>query len=209
LYPFDAKEKTMKHTAIYVRVSSAAQDTRSQEPDLKRWAAAQDGKVKWYSDKATGKNMDRPGWRKLEAAILKGEISSVVVWRIDRLGRTAKSLTALFDDLRERKINLISLRDGLDLSTPAGRLMANVLASVAQYETEIRGERVRSGQAVARKAGKRWGGSKPGVHKRLTPPQVRIVHKMKAAGEKIAHIAAAIGVSRPTVYAVLAAKPVT
>jgi DNA invertase Pin-like site-specific DNA recombinase len=59
-------------------------------------------------------------------------------------------------------VNLVSLKDGLDLSTPAGRLMANVLASVAQYETEVRGERVRAGQLVARKSGKRWGGSRSG-----------------------------------------------
>ena len=98
----------------------------------------------------------------------QGKASSMVVWRIDRLGRTAKGLTALFEELRERKINLVSIRDGLDLSTPAGRLMANILASVAQYETEVRGERVRAGQEKARAEGKRWGGSRVGVRKRVT-----------------------------------------
>ncbi len=151
-----------KHVAIYIRVSSNPQDTRSQEPDLERWAAAQDQPVKWYRDKATGKTMDRPGWQKLAEDIRMGKVSAVVVWRTDRLGRTAKGLTALFDDLQQRKINLISLKDGLDLATSAGRLMANVLASVAQYETEVRGERVAAGQAAARAQGKRWGGSKRG-----------------------------------------------
>ena len=66
--------------------------------------------------------------------------------RLDRLGRTTKGLTALFEDLVDRKINLVSLKDGLDLSTPAGRLMANVLASVAAYETEVRSERVCAGR---------------------------------------------------------------
>src|SRR5436190_1355920 len=152
----------MKHVAIYLRVSSTGQDTKSQEPDLRRWAEAQDAPVKWYKDTATGKTMERPGWTKLEAAVRHGKVSAVVCWRIDRLGRTAKGLTALFDDLRERKVNLVSLKDSLDLSTPAGRLMANVLASVAQYETEVRGERVKAGQIVARQNGKRWGGSQPG-----------------------------------------------
>jgi DNA invertase Pin-like site-specific DNA recombinase len=148
-------ETTMaKHVAIYVRVSTNGQDTKSQEPDLQRWAKGQRGPVKWYRDTATGKTMDRPGWGRLEGAIRQGQVGAVAVWRIDRLGRTAKGLTALFEDLRERKVNLVSLRDGLDLSTPAGRLMANVLASVAQYETEVRGERVRSGQLRAYKAGK-------------------------------------------------------
>ena len=193
----------MKHVAIYVRVSGNGQDTKSQEPDLKRWAGAQEEPVKWYRDKATGKNMDRPGWQKLEAAIRKGQVSAVVVWRIDRLGRTAKGLTALFDDLRERKVNLISLKDGLDLSTPAGRLMANVLASVAQYETEVRGERVRAGQAVARAKGKRWGGSKPGVRKQVSDTQVRAIRQMKSEGETITNIAKALSLSRPTIYAIL------
>ena len=164
-----------KHIAIYLRVSSHGQDTKSQEPDLERWAGAQSATVKYYSDKATGKNMVRPGWLKLEAAIRQGRVSAVVVWRVDRLGRTAKGLTALFEELRERKVNLVSLRDGLDLSTPAGRLMANVLASVAQYETEVRGERVAAGQAKAKAEGKRWGGSKPGVRKQVTETQERLI----------------------------------
>jgi DNA invertase Pin-like site-specific DNA recombinase len=60
------------------------------------------------------------------------------------------------------QVNLIALRDGIDLHTAAGRLMANVLASVAQYETEVRAERVRAGQQAARRRGVTWGGSKPG-----------------------------------------------
>ena len=193
----------MKHVAIYLRVSGNGQDTKSQEPDLKRYADAQDKPIKRYKDKATGKTMDRPGWAKLEAAIRQGKVSSVVVWRIDRLGRTAKGLTALFDDLAVRKVNLVSLKDGLDLSTPAGRLMANVLASVSQYETEVRGERVLAGQAVARANGKKWGGSKPGKRKVVTPVQIRAIHEVVAAGETKADVALAVGLSRPTIYSVL------
>ena len=87
-----------------------------------------------------------------------GSFLTVVVWRLDRLGRTAKGLTALFEDLLGRGVDLVSLEDGLDLATPAGRLMANVLASVAQYETEVRADRVLAGQAVAKANGKTWGG---------------------------------------------------
>jgi DNA invertase Pin-like site-specific DNA recombinase len=193
-----------KHVGIYVRVSSNGQSTKSQEPDLRRWELAnRDNPIQWYGDKATGKTMDRPGWAKLEAAIRQGKVSGVVVWRIDRLGRTAKGLTALFDELRERKVNLVSLKDGLDLSTSAGRLMANVLASVAQFETELRGERVAAGQAVARAKGKRWGGSKPGTRKKVTDTQLRAIRQMKAQGEPVTAIAQAVGLSRPTIYSVL------
>jgi DNA invertase Pin-like site-specific DNA recombinase len=91
--------------------------------------------------------MDRRGWNRLMDAVRAGKASRVVCWRLDRLGRTAKGLTALFDELLERKVNLVSLRDGIDLNTAASRLMAHVLASVAQYETEVPAEQVRAGQA--------------------------------------------------------------
>lgn len=195
-----------KHVAIYIRVSSRRQETKSQEPELKRWAESQDLPVKWYRDKLTGKTMDRPGWRKLESAMQAGRVATVVVWRLDRLGRTASGLTSLFEDLRNRKVGLVSLKDGLDLSTPAGRLMANVLASVAAYETEVRGERVRAGQEVARANGKRWGGSEAGKRKKVTPVQERMIREQYAAGESKAAIAKAVGLSRPTIYSVLASE---
>jgi DNA invertase Pin-like site-specific DNA recombinase len=193
-----------KHTAIYLRVSKRnGQDVRSQLPDLERWATAQDQPVKFYRDKFTGKTMDRPGWKRLQKALESGEVSRIVVWRLDRLGRTAKGLTALFADLQARGIGLVSLKDGLDLSTPAGRLMANVLASVAQFETEVRAERIMAGQAAARAAGKTWGGGKPGRRVKVTPEAEETILRMKAEGRKIAAISRAVGLSRPTVYAVL------
>lgn len=86
-----SKPPAGKHIAVYMRVSGKGQNTKCQEPDLERWAAAQGQPVKWYTDKATGKTMDRPGWAKLDAAVRQGRVSAVVVWRIDRLGRTANS----------------------------------------------------------------------------------------------------------------------
>ena len=196
----------MRHIAIYVRVSTRKQDTRSQEPDLKCWADAYaDGAaVKWHRDKATGKTMNRPGWKRLEADIDAGKVSSVVVWRLDRLGRTASGLTALFEKLTARKIGLVSIKDGLDLTTPAGRLIANVLASVAAYENEVRSERIAAGQAAARAEGKRWGGSKKGRRIKVTAEQAETVRRMKHEGAAVAAMARATGLSRPTVYSVLA-----
>ena len=197
----------MKHVAVYVRVSSVGQETKSQEPELKKWAEAQSEPVKWYRDKASGKTMDRPGWLKLQAEFRKGQVASIVVWRLDRLGRTAKGLTALFVELRERKVNLVSLKDSLDLSTPSGRLMANMLASVSEYETEVRGERVMAGQIIARKNGKRWGGSKPGVRKQVSEEKERTIRLLKSKGETITAIARTVELSRPTIYAVLSSPP--
>ena len=195
-----------KFDAIYARVSGPTQDIKSQRPDLQRWAAVSDKSVKWFEDKASGKTMNRPGWRKLEAAIRSGIVSKVIVWRLDRLGRTASGLTSLFDELTDRKVGLISLKDGLDLSTAAGRLMANVLASVTQFEIEIRGERVRAGQEAARAAGKTWGGSKVGRRLKVTDEQIRMIRQLKGENVPITRIAKATGLSRPTVYSVLGAN---
>ena len=195
----------MQHIAVYVRVSTRKQDTKSQEPDLKQWLTAYaDGKpIVWYRDKATGKTMDRPGWNRLESAIDTGKVSTVIVWRLDRLGRTASGLTALFEKLIVRKVNFVSLRDGVDLSTAAGRLIANVLASVAAYENEVRSERIRAGQSAARAAGKRWGGSVKGRRLKLTDEQIDTIRRMATEGATKAAMARATGLSRPTVYSVL------
>jgi DNA invertase Pin-like site-specific DNA recombinase len=190
-------------TAIYIRVSSKQQDTASQEPELKRWQAAHAIDAVMYKDRFTGKTMDRPGWSKLMADVRAGKIEQVVCWRLDRLGRTASGLTKLFDELREKKVNLVSLKDGLDLSTPSGRLMANVLASVSQFETEIRAERVLAGQAAAKAAGKVWGGSEKGRRLKVTDEQVTTIKRMNREGEKVTAIARSTGLTRPTVYAYL------
>ena len=193
----------MKHTAIYIRVSSKQQDHASQLPDLERWVAAHDGTVQWYKDKFTGKTMDRPGMERLLMDLRAGLIERIVVWRLDRLGRTTKGLCQLFDELGERKVDLVSLKDGFSLASPAGRLHARILASVAEYETEVRAERVAAGQAVAKRKGKKWGGSKKGWRWKVGDDQVIAIKEMKAAEKKIAHIARVTGLSRPTVYRVL------
>jgi DNA invertase Pin-like site-specific DNA recombinase len=192
-----------KHTAIYVRVSSKRQDQRSQLPDLERWAANRTEPILWYRDKFTGTSMNRPGWAKLQRAMNEGCAATLVCWRLDRLGRTTRGLSALFAELIERNIGFYSLREGIDLSTPAGRLMAHVLASAAQYETELRAERVLAGQAAARAQGKRWGGSKKGRRISVTPEQIEIVRRMTSEGHSVAGMARATGLSRPTIYSIV------
>jgi len=191
-----------KITAIYVRVSTKQQKTASQEADLERWVNAQDldGQVKWYRDKFTGKSMDRPAWINLQASIDKGDIDKLVVWRLDRLGRTASGLCKLFEDLQAKKVRLISLKDAIDLGTPSGRLMANMLASIAAYETEIRGERVMAGQAAARATGKKWGGAKKGARTKITEEQIQQIIRLKSEGQGASAISRATGVSRRHVY---------
>jgi DNA invertase Pin-like site-specific DNA recombinase len=195
--------------ALYMRVSKGkGQDTRSQEPDLRRWALAQarPEEYRFYVDKRTGKTMDREMFNILLDDIRAGRITTLVVWRIDRLGRTSSGLALLFDELVRLKVNLISLKDGMDLSTPAGRLMAGVIASVAVYETEVRGERVVAGLEARKAAGKKLGpahGSRTGRRLKVTPERMAAAMLMVAEGHKPTAIARAIGVSRQTVYTML------
>jgi DNA invertase Pin-like site-specific DNA recombinase len=136
-------------------------------------------------------------------AMRAGQVERIVVWRLDRLGRTTKGLCQLFDELTERKVDLVSLKDGFSLASPAGRLHARILASVAEYETEVRAERVAAGQAVARRKGKRWGGSQKGWRWKVTTDQIAAIHEMRTAGKPVTQIARVTGLSRPTVYHVL------
>ncbi len=204
--------------AIYERVSSRTQKLDAQHHDLETWATAQKATgttVKWYTDVFTGKSMERPGMAKLLADIRGGKVKALVVWRLDRLGRTAKGLTSLFDELVILKINFISLKDGIDLATAAGRLIANVLASVASYETEIRAERIAAKRAAKQakieaivKAGGtpppvNKGGRPRGIPQKVTPTVQSMIFSMKAGSRPVAHIARELNLSRQTVYEVL------
>jgi DNA invertase Pin-like site-specific DNA recombinase len=194
--------------AIYLRVSKNNQNTASQKPDLDRWAKGQDGEIVFYEDKQTGKVMDRPAFNRMMDDIQTGKVKTVVVWRLDRLGRTAKGLTALFEDFAHRKVNLISIKDGLDLSTPAGRMMAGVLASVAQYETEVRAERIQAGLEVAKANGVILGrkpGDGLGKRVKVKAEQETIVRRLRTEGQGVSAIARTTGLSRPTIYSILKA----
>jgi DNA invertase Pin-like site-specific DNA recombinase len=195
--------------AIYKRVSSKHQDTRAQSTDLDAWrqqAEAKGTTVVEYSDKFTGRSMDRPGWRRLWADVTAGKVDQIICWRLDRLGRTVSGLSALFEDLLQRKVGLVSLRDSIDLGTAAGRLMANVIASVASYESEIRGERQAAGiAAVRQKNGGRcpWGGREAGRPNRATREKVGTVRQLREQGTPIAEISRIVGLTRQTIHRLL------
>ena len=196
---------TKKQTAIYLRVSTSnGQKFESQKDELDRWVEVhQPENVRFYRDTFTGKTMDRPGMQKLIEELHRGRIGTIICWRLDRLGRTASGLTKLFEDLRQYRCNLISLKDNLDLSSASGRLNANIIASVASYETEIRAERVKAGQMAAKARGKKWGGSRKGKRKGKTEEKVKSVLALLEQGISKAAVARSVGVSLPTVYSIM------
>ena len=191
--------------AIYQRVSSFQQDMRSQEADLKMWAKDKKDVV-WYSDKATGTNFNRDGWKKLENDISVGKIKELVVWRLDRLGRTTGETIILLDRLESVGVKFVSIKDNFDPSTVTGRLMRNVICSFSSYESEIRKERQYAGIKAAKAQGKKWGGRAKGVRITLTKEKEHLCQKMKVEGNKVAFIARSLGLSRKTVYVALKAS---
>jgi DNA invertase Pin-like site-specific DNA recombinase len=101
------------------------------------------------------------------------------------------------------QVNFVSLKDGSDLATPAGRLMLVVLAGVSQYEMEVRKERQLAGIAKAKAEGKRWGGRKPGTRIKLSVEKEALIRQLYAEGKAIAAIARLVGLSRKSVYKAL------
>jgi len=120
------------------------------------------------------------------------------------LGRTAKGLLILLDELQALGVGFVSLREGFDLGTPAGRLMAGVLASVAAYETEVRKERQLAGIARAKADGKTWGGRKAGTRVQLTAEKEAVIRQLHGEGKAVASIARMVGLTRKTIYRALA-----
>ncbi|OBH75632.1 resolvase [Mycobacterium mantenii] len=182
----------------YVRVSTGHQSLDQQIDALT--AAGVDAK-RIYSDKLSGTSTreQRPGL----AALLDyaRESDAIVVVGIDRLGRNAAEVMTTIRELGERGIVLRSLREGIDTANAAGRMVAGVLASLAELELELGRER-RSAAREARQAR----GQPIGRPKALDASRAALAQRMHASGESANTIATMLGVSRATVYRVLAAE---
>ncbi|EOT4178661.1 recombinase family protein [Escherichia coli] len=137
----------------YVRVS-----TNDQNTDLQRNALNCAGCELIFEDKISGTKSDRPGPKKLLRTLSAGD--TLVVWKLDRLGRSMRHLVVLVEELRERGVNFRSLTDAIDTSTPMGRFFFHVMGALAEMERELIVERTRAGFAAARQEG-RNGGRKP------------------------------------------------
>ncbi len=180
----------------YARVSTGHQSLDQQLDALT--AAGVDSK-RVYTDKLSGTSTreERTGL----AALLDyaRPADAIVVVGIDRLGRNAAEVMTTIRELRDREIVLRSLREGIDTSNATGRMVAGVLASLAELELELGRER----RAAAREA-RRARGQHIGRPKALEETKAALAQRMHASGEAAGTIAAALGVSRATVYRVLA-----
>lgn len=166
----------MKTTACYVRVSTVGQNESGQKAEIRAWLKGNgiDPKsVRWYLDKASGDNLSRPGFEKLQRAIFAGKVGTVVVWRLDRLSRTIRDGLAVLCDWCDRKLRVVSVTQGIDFNGTLGKMLASVLFGVAEMEQESRRERQAAGIAAAKERGV-YSGRRPGTLKASPTEALRL-----------------------------------
>lgn len=172
----------------YARVS-----TQDQNLDLQTEALTKAGCEKIYEDKISGVRAERPGLPRALEMLREGD--TLVVWKLDRLGRSVKQLVDMVGELHRQGIQFKSLTDAIDTGTPAGRFFFHVMASLAEMERELIIERTRAGLDAAKQLGRK-GGRKP----KMTSSKIESAKKLLASGIPPRDVAKDLGVSVPTLY---------
>ena len=177
----------------YARVSTTLTKNR-QHLTLQTKALKEAGCEVILTDRLSGTRNDRPGRNELLSRLQPGD--TVIVWKLDRWGRSMSDLTNSLESLDQRGVTFASLTEGLDSRTSVGRLQIGILSSVAQFERDLIAERVKAGLAASKR--------KNGRPKAMTEANVRLARRMRDEGVGIPDIAKQFGCSRQTVYNYLA-----
>jgi DNA invertase Pin-like site-specific DNA recombinase len=181
----------------YARVSTNEQDTTAQTSALKTA-----GCERIFREKATGGRWNRPELHRLLDHLRKGDV--LVVWKLDRLSRSLRDVLTIMERIQEEKAGFRSLTEAIDTTTPAGRMMMQMIGSFAEFERAMLRERTRAGLEAARKEG-RIGGRRP----KLLPQQQAEVVKMVTKGKKTAADAARLFNVHPATISRLLARMVS
>lgn len=176
----------------YARVS-----TLDQNLELQRDALEKAGCEQVFEDHVSGSTTERPGWVQAQTALRKGD--TLVVWRLDRLGRSLKHLIDTVNELDAKGIGFRSLTESIDTTTPGGRLVFHIFGALAEFERELIRERTHAGLAAARARGRK--GGRP---RKLAPRQVATARTLLGDGtHSVTEVAEMLGVSRNTLYRAL------
>jgi DNA invertase Pin-like site-specific DNA recombinase len=182
----------MKRIAIYVRVSTQEQSCELQLREIQEFVKAKGWEVaKVYEDKATGTNANRSMLKNMLADASCGNFDVIVCWKLDRLFRSLKDLILVLHDLSELKIDFVAIKDNIDLTTSAGRLMMHMMGAFAEFEASLIRSRVKAGLANAKANGTQLGRPyKVSPHRML---------ELRSTGLSLSEIGIALGVSKSAV----------
>jgi len=192
-----------QRAALYCRVSTADQSCERQERDLSAFAVRAGYEVVGtFKETASGMRLDRAERKRVLALVQRREIDAVLVTELSRWGRSTTDLLATLKELEARRVSLVAMNGmTFDLATPHGRMMATMLAGIAEFERELTTERIRSGIAAAKARGKRLGrqhGQRP-KSDRLAPKVLALV----ALGRSYRLVGREIGLSKNTVAGIV------
>jgi DNA invertase Pin-like site-specific DNA recombinase len=176
----------------YARVSTIGQSLEVQLSKLKEF-----GCDEIFSDKHSGSTADRPKLKQCRKYVRKGD--SLVITKLDRLARSTYHLTQIAEELKQKDVDLIVLDQNIDTSTPTGKLLFNMLASIAEFETEIRKERQMEGIAKAKEKGIRFGRKS-----KLQENEIKQLRQDRKSGVKITDLMSKYALSKASVYRLLA-----
>ncbi len=181
--------------AVYVRVSTHDQEVENQLGELRKYVEARGWEASEYVDEGvSGAAVQRPALDELLRDAKRRRFDVLVCWRLDRLGRSLKHLITLLDDLQALGVAFVSLAEGIDATTPAGKLQMHILGAISEFERARCAERVRAGLARVRRQGRRLG-RPPVMVSREAVDSVR--------GLPVREAARRLGVSRSTAHRVL------
>lgn len=178
---------------VYLRCSTLEQSTDLQRREIERFVEQRGWVVSaTYEDKASGTNSNRPQLKQLMKDVRAGHGHAIIVWRLDRFARSLKDLIVLLQELGERNVAFISLKDNIDLTTSTGRLMVHLLGAFAQFEADLIKERVVAGLSAAKARGQKLG-------RPLTVDPKPIMH-LRSKGLSVRQIASRLGISKSAVH---------
>lgn len=188
-----------KRVGIYCRVSTKDQTTENQLLDLRKYCEARGWKIaaECMDNGISGAKDDRPALKEVMALARKRKIDTLLVWRFDRFARSLSHLVNTLEELKGLGVDFVSYQEAIDTSTPQGRMMFGVMASLAEFERCLIQERIMAGLRRARSQGKVLGRPK----EELDTVRVR---QMRVQGLSLRHIASSIGTSKDSVARVLA-----
>jgi DNA invertase Pin-like site-specific DNA recombinase len=185
-----------------MKIGYCCVSTDDQSPDLQLTALKRAGCRTIFTDKATGVHVKRPELEKCLKVLHAGDV--LIVWKLDRLGRSLRDLIALLDDLKARSVGFRSLTEAIDTATPTGRAMWQMIGILAELERSLIHERTTAGRAAAVARGVKLG-RKP----KLSPQHVAHARVLLEQGERPAHVAHLLKVSWRTVARAVRADDAT